>query len=58
MILKTFIIKLVANDIVPAVTHIVNLSIQQAVFQDIWKQSKVVHLLKKAKYWRAKYWIE
>ena len=52
--IDTFIIKLVANDIVPAVTHIVNLSIQQAVFPEIWKQSKVVPLLKKGDHLCAK----
>ena len=35
------------KDILPAVTHIVNLSIAQSEFPSIWKLSKVVPLLKK-----------
>ena len=45
--IDTFIIKLVARDLVPAITHILNLSIAQSEFPNIWKHSKVVPLLKK-----------
>ena len=43
----TWIIKLVAREVLPAVTHIVNLSIMQSKFPSIWKLAKVVPLLKK-----------
>ena len=45
--IDTFIIKLMVNDILPAVTHIVNLSIQQAAFPSLYKKAKVIPLLKK-----------
>ena len=45
--LDTATIKLVAKDILPAVTHIVNLSLTQSTFPSIWKHSKVIPLLKK-----------
>ena len=45
--IDTWTIKLVARDIIPAITHIVNLSISQSEFPNIWKLSKVVPLLKK-----------
>ena len=35
------------KDILPAITHIVNLSIAQGEFPSIWKLAKVVPLLKK-----------
>ena len=40
-------LKLVINDILPALTHVLNLSITSLVFPDIWKLSKVIPLLKK-----------
>ena len=43
----TYVIKLIAPDIVPAVTHIMNLSIRDACFPTSWKRAKVVPLLKK-----------
>ena len=45
--IDTKIIKLIADDIVPAVTHIVNLSIRQKEFPNSWKMAKVTPLLKK-----------
>ena len=45
--LDTYIVKLVASDIVPSITHIINLSIRDASFPTSWKRSKVVPLLKK-----------
>ena len=45
--LDTYIIKLVASDILLAITHIVNLSIREASFPRAWKLAKVAPLLKK-----------
>ena len=45
--IDTWVIKLVASDILPALTHIINLSILQSTFPNMWKQAKVVPLLKK-----------
>ena len=45
--IDTYIIKLIAKDILPAITHIVNLSISNASFPTSWKRAKVVPLLKK-----------
>ena len=45
--IDTATIKLVAMDILPAITHIINLSISQCTFPTIWKHAKVVPLLKK-----------
>ena len=45
--IDTYIIKLMVEDILPAVTHIVNLSIQQATFPSLYKLAKVIPLLKK-----------
>ena len=45
--LDTYIIKLVAQDILPAITHIINLSIRDSTFPTAWKRAKVVPLLKK-----------
>ena len=42
--INTWIIKLVENEIIPAVTHTVNLSISQSEFSTIWKLAKVVSL--------------
>jgi hypothetical protein len=39
-------LKLVAEMITPALTHIINLSIQTSVFPTIWKWAKVIPLLK------------
>ena len=45
--IETRIIKLVAEDILPALTHIINLSISKSEFPCMWKHAKVVPLLKK-----------
>ena len=45
--IDTWVIKLAAQDILPALTHIINLSIQQSIFPSMWKHAKVVPLLKK-----------
>ena len=45
--INTTVLKLVAKDILPAVTHIINQSLSQSSFPSIWKHSKVIPLLKK-----------
>jgi hypothetical protein len=45
--IDTYIIKLIIDDILPVVTHIVNLSIQQGAFPSMYKIAKVMPLLKK-----------
>ena len=45
--IDTKTIKLVASEILPAITHIINISINQGTFPMIWKQAKVIPLLKK-----------
>ena len=45
--IDTATVKLVAKDILPAITHIVNLSLSQSTFPTIWKHSKVIPLLKR-----------
>ena len=45
--IDTYIIKLMVDDILPAVTHIVNLSIQQSSFPSLYKLAKIIPLLKK-----------
>ena len=45
--IDTRTIKLIATDILPALTHIVNLSIAQSEFPSMWKLAKVIPLLKK-----------
>ena len=41
------IVKLIAADILPSLTHIINLSLSTSCFPDAWKVAKVVPLLKK-----------
>ena len=45
--IDTFIVKLVADEIVGPLTHIINLSMEKSVFPSMWKHAKVVPLLKK-----------
>ena len=45
--IDTYIIKLMVDDILPAVTHILNLSIQQATFPSLYKMAKIIPLFKK-----------
>ena len=45
--LDSYIIKLVAIEILPALTHVINLSITQSVFPNSWKCAKIIPLLKK-----------
>ena len=41
--IDTFIIKLVAQDILAPLTHVINTSISTATFPSSWKHAKVVH---------------
>ena len=45
--ISTWVVKLVAKDILPAITHIINLSTSTSQFPHQWKLAKVVPLLKK-----------
>ena len=45
--IDTYVIKLIADEIVPVITHIVNLSIQEASFPKSYKIAKVIPLFKK-----------
>ena len=44
--IDTRTVKLAADLIAPALTHIINLSIQTSTFPEIWKYAKVIPLLK------------
>ena len=46
-LLDSFIIKLIQDEILPVVTHIVNLSIVSQEFPVYWKRTKIVPLFKK-----------
>ena len=45
--IDTYIIKLIRDEITPAIYHITNLSLSNGEFPDAWKVSKVVPLYKK-----------
>ena len=45
--IDTYIIKLAEHEILPALTHIANLSIEQSIFPEKFKLSKVIPLHKK-----------
>ena len=45
--IDTYILKLMVDDILPAVCHIVNLSLQQGIFPSKYKVAKIIPLLKK-----------
>jgi hypothetical protein len=45
--IDTFAIKLIKSEIVPALTHIINLSISTQEFPSYWKKSKIIPLHKK-----------
>ena len=45
--IDTYILKMIAPMIVPALTHIINLSIETSTFPQNWKYSKVIPLFKK-----------
>ena len=45
--IDTYIVKLIADEALPAITHIINLSIQEAVFPTLYKAAKIIPLHKK-----------
>ena len=45
--IDTYIIKLIKDDITPAFTHIINLSLTTNVYPEAWKKSKVIPLYEK-----------
>lgn len=47
--IETRILKLVAEEIAPALTHVINISINTSTFADVYKYAKVVPLLKSIK---------
>ena len=45
--IDSYVIKLIKNEITPAITHIINLSIMTKQFPETWKNSKIVPIFKK-----------
>ena len=45
--IDTGTLKLIINEILPALTHIINLSLTSLVFPNLWKLAKIIPLLKK-----------
>ena len=45
--IDSYVVKLASAELLPSITHIVNLSIKQKVFPEKWKRAKVVPLHKK-----------
>ena len=45
--ISSYVLKLAIDELVPAITHIINLSIIQKKFPESWKTSKVIPLHKK-----------
>ena len=45
--IDTSILKLIISDILPALTHIINLSLSTLTFPSAWKLAKIIPLLKK-----------
>ena len=45
--IDTATMKLVIHDILPALTHVINLSLTTLVFPNLWKLAKIIPLLKK-----------
>ena len=45
--IDTYVLKLIKPHIIPAVTHIINLSIETSTFPEAWKYSKIIPLYKK-----------
>merc|ERR1712081_108718 len=45
--IHTYIVKLLKNELTPALTHIVNLALVKRTFPESWKTSKIIPLHKK-----------
>ena len=45
--IDTYVLKLMVDEVLPAITHIANLSIKQGKFPTMYKKAKVIPLLKK-----------
>ena len=45
--IDTYIVKLIKEEITPALTHIINLSLKSKTYPESWKSSKIVPLYKK-----------
>ena len=52
-LIDTKIIKLIKQEIVPALTHVINLSISSKKFPDCWKSAKIIPLHKKEKHLKS-----
>ena len=45
--IDTYTVKLVKSELLPVITHVINLSIVQRKFPDLWKTAKIIPLHKK-----------
>ena len=52
--IDTKIIKLVKPEILPALTHVINLSINTKIFPQTWKKAKIIPVFKKGDYLDSK----
>ena len=51
--INSYVLKLAQEELIPAITHIINLSITQKKFPDSWKISKIITLHKKGEMFLA-----
>ena len=52
--IASMVLKLAKHQLIPVITHIINLSIQSAVFPNFWKVAKVIPLHKKGEVYDPK----